>query len=81
MGGGGGGGALCRNYIRKKWPYRVGVGSFMQELSSGKHVRVMYTPLNPNSKTGVYRGIPIFLIFASKHRMRVLVRTPSARRF
>ena len=31
--------------------------------SSGKHVRVLYTPLL-NSKTGVYRGIVIFLIFA-----------------
>ena len=33
----------------------------------GKHVRVMYTPLHPTfiySKTGVYRGIHFFLIFA-----------------
>ena len=29
------------------------------------------------SKTGVYRGIPIFLIFAPKHRLCVLVRTAS----
>ena len=29
------------------------------------------------SKGGVYRGIPIFLIFAPKHRLWVLVRTVS----
>ena len=39
-----------------------------------------YTPLL-YSKTGVCRGITIFLIFASKHRLWVLVRTASARRF
>ena len=33
------------------------------------------------SKTGGYRGIPIFLIFVPKHRLWVLVRIPSARRF
>ena len=33
------------------------------------------------SKTGVYRGILIFLIFALKHRLWILVRTASARRF
>ena len=33
------------------------------------------------TKTGVCRGIPIFLIFAPKHRLWVLVRTASARRF
>ena len=33
------------------------------------------------SKTGVSRGIPIFLTFAPKHRLWVLVRTASARRF
>ena len=39
----------------------------------GKHVRVMYTPLNPilYSKTGVCRGPPIFLFFAPKHRLWV----------
>ena len=31
-------------------------------------------------KLGVYMGVPIFLIFASKHRLCVLVRTASARR-
>ena len=33
--------------------------------SSGKHVRAMNTPETPllNSKTGVYRGIPIFFLF------------------
>ena len=39
----------------------------------------MYTPINPTlyRKTGVCRGIPIFLIFAPKHRLCVLVRTAS----
>ena len=35
-----------------------------------------YTPLL-YSKTGVYRGIHFFLIFALKHRLRVLIRTAS----
>ena len=35
-----------------------------------------HTPLL-YSKTGVYRGIPIFLVFAPKHRLWVLVRTAS----
>ena len=51
---------------------------------SRKHVRAMYTPLNPTfiySKTGVCRGIPIFLNFASNHRLWVLVRNASPRRF
>ena len=39
-----------------------------------------YTPLL-NSKVGVCKGIPIFLIFAPKHRLWVHVRTASARRF
>ena len=41
-------------------------------------------PLIPHfyiAKTGVCRGLPIFLIFAPKHRLLVLVRTASARRF
>ena len=40
-------------------------------LSSGKHVRAMNTPLNPTlySKTGVCRGITIFLNFDPKHRL------------
>ena len=44
---------------------------------SCKQVRVMNTPLHPTlySKTGVYRGIHFFLIFALKHRSWVLVRT------
>ena len=53
-------------------------------VSSGKHVLEMYTPVNPTfiwKKTGVCGGIPIFLIFAPKHRLWVLVRTASARRF
>ena len=39
------------------------------------------TPLSFYSKPGVRRGIPIFLIFAPKHRLWVLVRTASPRRF
>ena len=40
-------------------------------------------PYNPllYSKTGVYRGIHYFLIFALKHIMCVLVRTASKGRF
>ena len=40
-------------------------------ISSGKHVREKYTPLNTllYSKAGVCRGIPIFLIFTPKHRI------------
>ena len=40
-------------------------------------------PLYPllYSKTGIRRCIPIFLIFALKHRLWVLVRTASTRRF
>ena len=54
-----------------------------RDRTSRKHVHVMYTTLTPllYSKTGVCRGIPIFLIFAPKHRLWVLVRTASARRF
>ena len=39
------------------------------------------TPHFYTKKNGVCRGIPIFLIFAPKHRMWVLVRTASPRRF
>ena len=39
-----------------------------------------WTPLL-YSKTGVCRGIPIFVIFAPKHRLWVLIRTVLARRF
>ena len=46
-------------------------------FSSGKHVHVMNTPHTPllNSKTGVCRAIPFFLIFDPKHTVWVLVRT------
>ena len=43
-----------------------------QNVPSGKHVREMYTPLNPTSiyrKIGVGSGIPIFLISDTKHRL------------
>ena len=39
-----------------------------------------YTPLL-YSKTGVYRSIYIFVIFAPKHRLWVLIRTASPRQF
>ena len=48
----------------------VSVGFKPQILltTSRKHVHEMYTPLNPKFtyKTGVCRGIPIFLIIAKK---------------
>ena len=52
-------------------------------MSSGKHVHEMYTPHIPLlcRKIGVYRGVPIVLIFDPKHRLWVLVRTALARRF
>ena len=51
----------------------------MYNVASGKHIREINTPHTPllYSKTGVCRGIPIFLIFAPKHRLWVLVRTAS----
>ena len=66
--------SLQRNYTGS----RVGYNFF--DLSSGKLVRVMYTPLNPTfiySKTGVSRSSPIFCfnIFAPKQRLWVLVGT------
>ena len=39
------------------------------------HIPLLY------SITGVYRGITIFLLFAPKHTLWVLVRTASTRRF
>ena len=44
---------------------------YMSMKSIPPHTPLLY------SKTGVYRGIPIFLIFAPKHRLWVLVRTAS----
>ena len=45
--------------------------------------QVMYTPLYPflYSKTGLYRGIYVFLNSYQKHRLWVLVRTASPRWF
>ena len=42
--------------------------SIIHCISSGLHVRVIYTPYNPllYSKFGICRGIPIFLIFDPK---------------
>ena len=53
--------------------------SYHRENMSVKCVPLQ-TPLL-YSKTGVCRGISTFLIFAPKHRLWVLVRTASARRF
>ena len=53
-------------------------------VTSGKHVRAIYSPLNPTiekTTTGVCRGIHKFLIFDPKHTLWALVRTASARRF
>ena len=55
------------------------IRGFHQENESGNEY-----PLIPHfyiSKTGVWRGIPVFLIFAPKHRWWVLVKTASPRRF
>ena len=50
--------------------------SAKSEITSGKHVHVMNTPLYPTFiSTGVYRGIYIFLIVAPKHRLWVFVTT------
>ena len=50
--------------------------------SSRKHVYNVY-PLNPTfiQQNWDMQGIPIFLIFAPKHRLWVLVRTALPRRF
>ena len=55
------------------------------DISSRKHAYIILSPLNPIfiyivklGFTGVYI---IFLISAEKHRLWVLVRTASARRF
>ena len=54
-------------------------------LISQKHAYIILTPLNPTfiySKTGVYMGVHYFFYyFCSKHRLWVLVRTASPRRF
>ena len=47
---------------------------FMLSVCPSTNMSVMYTPLFI-SKTGVCRGIPIFLIFDPKQRLWVLVRT------
>ena len=54
----------------------------ISSLQDNKPVQVTppYTP-PLYSKTGVYRVILVFLIFALKHRPWILVRTASVRRF
>ena len=47
-----------------------------------ENMSIKSIPLEPHFyivKLGVYMGVPIFLIFAPKHRLCVFVRTPSAR--
>ena len=66
-----------------KWGMRRIQGHVSSKKTSGKHVCVInttYTKLS-ESKTGVCKGIPIFLIFDLKHRLWVLVRNASPRRF
>ena len=60
-------------YLRLNCHLKVKVGNEQEKehplQTSRKHVRVMYIPLNPTfiySKTGIYRDLPIFLIFATK---------------
>ena len=48
-------------------------------FSSRNHTYIILTPLY--SKTGVYRGIHYFSYSTQKHRLWVLVRTASTRRF
>ena len=54
-------------------------------IQSRKHAYIIKTLIKKNplldSKTGVYRGIHYFSYFHSKHRLWVLVRTASPRRF
>ena len=54
-----------------------------KSLTSRKHAYIFLTPQTPllYSKTGVYRGIHYFSYICSKHRLWVLVRTASPRRF
>ena len=51
--------------------------------TSRKQVCVTNTPYTPllYSKSGVYRGIHIFLIFALKHKLWVIVKTALLRLF
>ena len=62
--------------------YDSNVGIFLHDHQENMPVKYI-PPSTPilYRKTGVCRGIPIFLIFAPKHRLWVLVRTASARRF
>ena len=47
--------------------------TFLKPVGRHTEIPLLY------SKTGVCRGIPIFLNFATKHRLWVLVRTASPR--
>ena len=57
-------------------------GSHIIRITCTCNIFLPYTPLL-YSKTGVYRGIPNFLIFDQKHTLwvHVLVKTALARRF
>ena len=56
-----------------------GIHTAHHRLSSGKHVHVMYTTLHPNfiKLNWGLQGYTIFLIFALKHILWVLVRIAS----
>ena len=53
------------------------------KIIGAHYAYIILTPLTPllYSKTGVYKGINSFSYFCSKHRLWVLVRTASPRRF
>ena len=52
------------------------------KLTSGQHIREMYTPLNPTIIQKKKLGFAgVYLIFLSKNTLWVLVRTASVRRF
>ena len=62
--------------IRSQMPQKMGVHQ--------ENISVKCVPPQTHfykSKTGVYRGIPIILIFDPKQRLWVLVRTAPLRRF
>ena len=78
----------CTGKLRKilRLHYNEAAQTYMYHPSRKKsatklhqeNISVKYIPLIPPllySKTGVCRGIPIFLIFDPKHRLWVLVRT------
>ena len=78
----------CRGVASISWDFYLTLGCHDMTNCARKYIRKTYPcneyPLIPHfyiAKLVVCRGIPIFLIFAPKHRLWVLVRTASARRF